>query len=107
TCRNSGQQSRLHFFLPEFFVRGTWQHYSITPHLPIHFGSSQKYGELPSFHCRLCGPMDSMMCNCTSKLATSSRPGMTKQHSRRGRLLALPVRQIADHYVEDRRENQA
>ena len=38
THRNGGQQSRLHLFLPEFFVRGTWQHYSITPRLPIHFG---------------------------------------------------------------------
>jgi hypothetical protein len=38
TNHDGGQQSRLHSFLPEFLIRGTWRHYSITPRLPIHFG---------------------------------------------------------------------
>ncbi len=41
TRRNGGQQSRLHLFLPEFFIRGTRRHYSITPYVPIHFGSAK------------------------------------------------------------------
>src|SRR5437660_12457087 len=86
------------FFSPGIFCQRNLATLFNNP-APAHpFRISQKYGpNLPSLP--------------GARLRTGGRaqrePGMTKQHSSRGRLLALTVREVAHDDIEDRREAPA